>query len=206
MIHLTASTFHSLTVSLSAGIWCEQVLVEHEPPLLNYFDSPSASGVEVLFQAPQISCQLPSVCSGYEYWCRWGGCSYIPLLVLLEFPSFFICMLFLKAHWPIPADVTARRFCPQCHVKVDLDWHPQIPCFCLNKDTKVLSNLFICQLFYVIHVPLHHVRHIHLLLLCQAANMSRKRADKSCGHGKIIPFFPGIGQSASPSPLAHPFL
>ena len=88
------------------------------------------------------------------------------------------------------------RFCPRCHVKVDLEWHPQIPCFCLNKDTKVLSNLFICQLFYVIHVPLHHVRHIHLLLLCQAANMSRKRADKSCGHGKIIPFFPGIGQSA----------
>merc|ERR1711895_345472 len=89
------------------------------------------------------------------------------------------------------------RFCPRCHVKVDLEWHPQIPCFCLNKDTKVLSNLFIGQLFYVIHVPLHHVRQIHLLLLCQAANMSRKRADKSCGHGKIIPFFPGIGQSTS---------
>ena len=87
------------------------------------------------------------------------------------------------------------RFCPRCHVKVDLEWHPQIPCFCLNKDTKVLSNLFICQLFYVIHVPLHHVRHIHLLLLCQAANMSRKRADKSCGQGKIIPFFPAISQS-----------
>ena len=92
------------------------------------------------------------------------------------------------------------RFCPQCHVKVDLEWHPQIPCFCLNKDTKVLSNLFICQLFYVIHVPLHHVRHIHLLLLCQAANMSRKRADKSCGHGKIIPIFPAISQSAQRIP------
>ena len=63
------------------------------------------------------------------------------------------------------------RFCPRCHVKVDLEWHPQIPCFCLNKDTKVLSNLFICQLFYLIHIPLHHVRIIHLL--CQAANMSR---------------------------------
>ena len=97
------------------------------------------------------------------------------------------------------------RFCPRCHVKVDLEWHPQIPCFCLNKDTKVLSNLFICQLFYVIHVPLHHVRHIHLLLLCQAANMSRKRADKSCGHRKIIPFFPGIGQSASVSSKHTPF-